>query len=260
VILLGAIFLAPIGYVIALSVYRDGVPTLSGYAWIVSSTLFSNVLLTTLQISVLSTLVSLVLGYIIAYHLSLLSPRGRAIGLAFVLLPFWTSILVKSYAFTVLLGRNGIVNMGLGWVLGANPQIPLIFNRVGVLIGMTNYLVPFIVFPVLSNLLAQDRNLLQAASIMGAHPLVGFWRVTLPLSRPGIFAGSLICLIISFGFFVTPSILGGRRDVMLANLIDLFTRETLNWTVSSAIAVLLLIVSGVIVALLSRVPGALERA
>lgn len=258
-VLLCLVLMAPIGYVMFFSVMKDGSPTMSGYQWIVSSALFSRVLWTTAEISIFSTLVSVFLGYIVAYHLSTLSPRARAIGLAFVLLPFWTSILVKSYSFTIILGREGLINNAIGFLLGANPEFSLIFNRVGVLVGMSNFLVPFVVFPLLANLLAQDRNLVQAASIMGAHPLVVFWRVTLPLSRPAILAGSLMCLIISFGFFVTPALLGGRSDIMLANLIDLFTRETLNWTNSSAIAVVLLLISGLIVAALSRVPNALER-
>jgi ABC-type spermidine/putrescine transport system permease subunit I len=117
---------------------------------------------------------------------------------------------------------------------------------------MSNHLVPFVVLPVLTNLLAQDGNLAKAASIMGASAWTIFWRVTLPLSVPAIVASMLMCLIISFGFFVTPALLGGRADVMLANLIDLFTRETLNWTVASAIAVLLLTASALLMLVLSH--------
>ena len=252
-VLFCAIFAVPIGYIVLFSFQSNGAYSLEGYRWLLSSTFFSRVLWTSIEISVLATIVSVILGYVLALYLSRLSSRKRAIGLALVLFPFWTSILVKSYSFTVILGRNGLVNSALGWLLGTNPEIPLIFNRVGVLIGMSNHLVPFVVFPVLANLLAQDRNLAKAASIMGAGSLTIFYRVTLPLSAPAVIASTLMCLIISFGFFVTPALLGGRGDVMLANLIDLYTRETLNWTVSSAIAVLLLVASGLLVLGLSRI-------
>ncbi|MFA5490354.1 MAG: ABC transporter permease [Candidimonas sp.] len=254
-ILFAAVFAVPIGYVVMFSFQTDEGASLDGYRWILDSNLFGRVLWTSVQIALLATLVSVILGYLLALFLYRLSPRKRAVGLAFVLFPFWTSILVKSYSLTVLLGREGVVNSTLGWFLGYNPELPLIFNRIGVLIGMSNHLVPFVVFPVLANLLAQDRNLGQAAAIMGASPFTIFRRVTLPLSTPAILAATLMCLIISFGFFVTPALLGGRTDVMLANLIDLFTRETLNWTVASAIAVVLLTASIVLVLALSRLTG-----
>jgi len=253
--LFAAIFAAPVAYIVAFSFQSSKGYSLDGYRWLTTSPLFSRVLWNTIEIAISATLVSVILGYALALHLSTLSPRKRAIGMALVLFPFWTSILVKSYSFTIILGRRGIINSVLGWVLGGNPELPLIFNRAGVLIGMSNHLVPFVVFPVLVNLLAQDRNLPKAAAIMGATPLSVFWRVTLPLSAPAVLAGALICLIISFGFFVTPALLGGRADVMLANLIDLFTRETLNWTVSSAVAVVLLAASCVLILGLSRFSG-----
>lgn len=259
VILLALIFVVPVVYVAYFSFHGDSGPTFAGYHWVLTSPLFRRVLWTTIEISVLSTVVSVVIGYIMAYHLARLSPRKRTIGMTAVLLPFWTSILVKSYSFTIILGKDGLINRSLAWILGYNPHLPMLFDRFAVLVGMSNYLVPFVVFPVLTNLLAQDRNLIQASSVMGAHPLVVFWKVTLPLSQPAIIAGALMSLIISFGFFITPAILGGQRDVMLANLIDMFTHETLNWTTASAIAVFLLVVSLLIVGLLSRVPGAMER-
>ncbi len=208
---------APILYIFYFRVQDAGAYSLSGYKWIVDSALFARVFMTTLEVSVMSTAVSVILGYMLAYFLYTLPSHRRPLGLVFVLLPFWTSILVKSYSFTIILGRNGLINDSIGRIIRFNPELPLIFNRIGVLIGMSNYLIPFVVFPVLANLLNQDRNLLRAAAIMGAHPLRSFLRVTLPLSAPAIAAGTLMCLIISFGFFVTPALLGGRDDVMLAN-------------------------------------------
>jgi putative spermidine/putrescine transport system permease protein/mannopine transport system permease protein len=172
--LFAAIFAVPVAYIVAFSFQSSKGYSLDGYRWLTTSPLFGRVLWNSIEIAVSATLVSVVLGYALALHLSTLSPRKRAIGMALVLFPFWTSILVKSYSFTIILGRRGIINSVLGWVLGGNPELPLIFNRAGVLIGMSNHLVPFVVFPVLVNLLAQDRNLPKAAAIMGATPLSVF--------------------------------------------------------------------------------------
>jgi putative spermidine/putrescine transport system permease protein/mannopine transport system permease protein len=157
-----------------------------------------------------------------------------------VLLPFWTSILVKSYAFTVILGREGVINLVLSWVFGTQVALPMILNRFGVMVGMTNYLTPFIVFPVLASLLAIDPALYRAADIMSARPMRIFFTITLPLSLPGIVAGVSSVMVMSLGFFVIPALLGGRQDVMLANLVDFYTRETLDWNMAAAIGVLLL--------------------
>ncbi|WP_233838913.1 ABC transporter permease [Paraburkholderia sp. ZP32-5] len=258
-VLMAAVFLVPVVYVLGLSIYRDGHFTLEAFAHLISNGLFVQVLGTTLTIAVSATLVSLVLAYPVAMHLARQSPRRRAVYTSLVLLPFWTSILVKSYAFTVILGRAGLINSALHWMFGNGPQLELIFNRTGVMIGMSNYLVPFLVFPILSNLLAQDRNLVQAAEAMGAGAFRTWWKITLPLSLPAVAAGALLSLVISFGFFVTPALLGGPKDMMLANLVDLFTHEALDWNTAAAIAVLILLISAALVAILSRVPGATGR-
>lgn len=254
-ILMGLIFLVPLGYVFYYSLLVDGRFSTDGFVTLLTSGLFYRVFITTFEISFLSTAVSVFLGYAVALHLSRLEPRRRIIYMGMVMLPFWTSILVKSYSFTLILGRRGIINSVLTYLFGDAARLELIYNRIGVVIGMTNYLIPFVVFPVLANLLAQDRNLRTAAEIMGARPLRIFMSITLPLSIPGIVAGALMCLVLSFGFFITPAILGGRRDVMLSNLIDLYTRETLNWNLAAATGVSLLLITALLMAVLSRLPG-----
>lgn len=254
-ILLGIIFLIPLGYVFYYSLIIDGSVSFGGFESLLRSGVFYRVFITTFEISLLSTAVSVVLGYVIALHLSRLQPRLRIIYMSMVMLPFWTSILVKSYSFTLILGRRGVINSVLTAVFGDAARMELIYNRIGVVIGMTNFLIPFVVFPVLANLLAQDRNLRTAAEIMGAKPFKIFSSITLPLSLPGVFAGATMCMVLSFGFFITPAILGGRRDIMLSNLIDLYTRETLNWNLAAAAGVSLLLVTALLVGILSRVPG-----
>lgn len=250
--LMTGIFLVPLAGVAHQSVTNPAW-TLAGYVELTTSKLFLRVLWTTFEISLSSSLATLILAYPIAYHLAKQPPRRRALLMTLVMVPFWTSILVKSYAFTVILGQHGAVNSILTW--SGLPTVKLLFNRVGVIIGMGHYLIPFMVFPILNSLLAQPPDLAKAARVMGAGKARIFWRVTLPLSMPGVMAGFLLSMILSLGFFVTPALLGGRRDVMMANLVDMYTRETLDWTMASAIAMILLICSGVLILALSRTSG-----
>lgn len=235
------VMLVPLAYVAYTSVTTAaGDFSLGAYQRLMGSALFQRTLLTTFEISILASLCSLALGYPIALHLARQSPRKRALYMVLVLVPFWTSILVKSYAFTVLLGREGLVNQFLSFLFGSPTHLPMLFNRFGVMVGMTNYLIPFVVFPVLASLLAIDRSLYRASEIMGAKPPRIFLRITLPLSMPGVAAGVLSTTVMSMGFFVIPALLGGRKDVMMSNLVDFYTRETMDWNMASAIGVILL--------------------
>lgn len=252
-LLLVAMFAYPLGMVAWTSVHTDSGFTLQAYRNLAGSSLFHRVLGNTLQISAMATLSSLLLGYLIAMHLAAMTPRRRTPYMVMVMLPFWTSILVKSFAFGILLGDQGIVNRSIAWLAGDSQKLELIFNRLGVVIGMTNYLLPFMVFPILASLLAQNRTLHRAAEIMGAGPVRIFLRITLPLSLPGVLAGVLMTMTLSMGMYITPALLGGRKDMMMANLVDFYTRQTLDWNLASAIAIVLLAMSGLLIALLLRV-------
>ena len=247
-------FFVPLGQIVFTSV--DG-PKLSlrPFAELIDSRLFWLVLQNTFAISVQSMLASLLLAYPIAYHLSRVTPRRRAAYMILVLLPFWTSILVKSFAFTVILGDHGIVNNILRALFGDSATVPLLFNRTGVVIGSVHWLLPFMVFPILVNLLAQGSDLHYAARVMGAGRTRIFLKITLPLSIPGVLAGCVITLVLSLGSFVTPALLGGRRDLMMASLVDFYTRVSLDWAIAAAIAVLLLAITGGLILLLTRLPG-----
>jgi len=257
-LLLMAFFVWPLALVGWSSLYNaaNSALTLQAYSSLSTSTLFYRVLANTLQISCIATLASLVLGYIIALHLARMNARRRAPYMVLVMLPFWTSILVKSFAFTVVLGDRGLVNQLLGWLAelwGGTLHLEMLFNRVGVIIGMTNYLLPFMVFPIMASLLAQNESLLRVAEIMGAGPVRIFLRITLPLSLPGVLAGVLMNMTLAMGMYITPALLGGRRDMMMANLVDFYTRQTLDWNLASAIAIVLLALSGLLIAALMRV-------
>lgn len=253
-ILMTLFFLLPAASIVWESLHGADLD-LSTYADLLTSALFRKVLATTLEIGIQATAVTLVIGYAIALHLARQTPRTRAVMMIFVMLPFWTSILVKSFAFTIVLGDAGLINRAIAFVFGNTQPIQLLFNRVGVLLGMLNFLIPFMVLPILSNLLAQDSSLQRAAETMGAGPVRIFMQITLPLSLPGVLSGVLMCLSLSVGSYITPALLGGRTDMMLANLVDFYTRQTLDWPAASAIALILLAITGAIVVLLTRVRG-----
>lgn len=248
-----AVFLSPLIFVAYTSLVGDQGFSLAYYGQILTQSLYRRVAQNSFEISIMATICTLVVAYPIAYHLAKRTPRQRALLVILVLLPFWTSILVKSFAFTVLLGRAGIVNTMLG-AIGLGP-LPMLFNRTGVMIGLTHFLVPFMVFAILPSLLSQPPELGRAAELMGAGRIRIFWAITLPLSLPGVVAGLLICFILALGTFVTPALLGGRTDLMIANLIDFNIHETLDWNLGAALAVLLAIITAICTLAISRVRG-----
>ncbi|KAA0687891.1 ABC transporter permease [Azospirillum brasilense] len=249
-----AILLYPLGLTVWTSLY-DGQLSVRAYGELATSTLFLKVLRNTVEIALTGTLVSLLFGYPVALHLATQPPRRRTACLIMVMLPFWTSILVKSFALVAVFGNQGLINQLLGYLSGGQISLPMMFNRVGVVLGMINFLLPFMILSILGSLLALDRRLVLAAETMGAGALRIFWKVILPLSMPGVIAGVLINITLSIGMYITPALLGGRQDMMVANLVDFYTRQTLDWTAASATAVVLLAISGLLVAMLGRVRG-----
>lgn len=250
-LLLAAVFLLPLGFTLTTSLGSPA--SFQHFRGLVGDELFVRVLGNTLSISLQATALTVVLAYPIAFHLAIQAPRRRALLLALVMLPFWTSILVKSFAFVVLLGENGVVNRTLRLLFGDHAGLSLLFTRTSVLIGLTHHLLPFVILPVLASLLGRNQNIERAMAIMGAGPIRIFLFATLPASLSGVLAGALMCLTLALGFFVTPAILGGRQDTMMANLIDFYTREVLDWETASAISIVLLCISGLLIAALLRV-------
>jgi putative spermidine/putrescine transport system permease protein len=254
-VLMLLVFVVPLGNVIvqSLTAEETGAFTVAAHQRIAQASLFLRVGGTTLIITLLATGFALLLAYPLAYHLAQQPPGRRALMMILVLVPLWTSVLVKSFAFTVILGQSGFINTWLGWV-GLGP-VKLLFNRVGVIVGMSHFLVPFMVFPILTNLLNQPRELALASAILGAGKWRIFWRVTLPLSLPGVMAGVLLVMILSLGFYVVPALLGGRQDMMLANLVDFYAREIIDWPMAAALSVLLMRAAAVAALGLSIIPG-----
>jgi len=241
-LLLLALFVYPLLGIASRSVYKGGY-TLDLYRQIFRVPVYLAVIGQTFRVSALVTLICLALGYPLAYVLVGTPPRRARLLLVLVVLPFFTSIIVRTYAWMVLLGRNGIVNQSLLALGILDAPLPLLYNQGGVLIGMSYVLLPFMVLTLYSVMRGIDPALVRAAHSLGASRLQAFRRVFLPLSVPGIAAGTLLVFILSLGFFITPALMGGPSDVMIAMLIEREVEFTLNWAFASALAVVLLVLT-----------------
>lgn len=230
-------FLLPVVRLLLLSV-EDG--TLAHFEKALLDGLYVQVLLETLKIALYVSAVCLLLAYPLAYFLATATPLWATIGFVFLLLPFWTSILVRTYGWMVLLGRNGIINRFLLETGLVATPVPMLNNLTGVLIGMVHVLLPYAVFPLYSVMRRIDPGLLLAAEGLGAPGWQIFRRVYFPLTLPGVLAGTSLVFILSAGFFITPALLGGGRVIMMAVLIESQVRQFLNWGFAAALAAVLL--------------------
>ncbi|TIP81622.1 MAG: ABC transporter permease, partial [Mesorhizobium sp.] len=201
------------------------------------------------------TLVCLIAGYPYAYVMTAVGPKMRLILILCVLVPFWVSGVVRTLAWVILLQDSGVINSVIRAV-GLSP-VKLIRTQTGVVIGMAQVLLPFMILPLYSVMKTIDLRLMQAARSLGASPARAFAQVYLPLSLPGVYAGAIIVFILALGFYITPALLGGPRSTMLSTLIQNQVLSLLNWGRGGAMGVVLLIATFVLLALaapLSRQP------
>ncbi|NRC53382.1 ABC transporter permease [Neoaquamicrobium sediminum] len=240
-LLVGLLFVAPLVGVMSLTVHDGTSFTAEPIRELLGSRVALVVLERTFMLAASVTAICLLLGYPAAYFMSTLRPRVRAYLTYLILLPFWVSILIRTYTWIVILGREGIVNTGLG-ALGLAP-VKILYTNVAVHIGMVQILLPIVIITCLASMLDIDKDLMKAARSLGASPAQSFWKVFFPLSVSGAATGGLICFILSLGFFVTPALLGGRRSIIIANLIDLQVHQTLNWGFAAVLATALLAIT-----------------
>lgn len=214
---------------------------------------FGGILARTFGISAVVTLWCLALGYPLAYWLTTLPPRRANVLMILVLVPFWTSILVRVAAWIVLLQSAGLVNralMGLGVI---EQPLALLFNRTGVVIAMVHILLPFMILPLYSVMKSVPPTYLRAAVSLGSSPLAAFVRVYVPQTYPGIGAGALLVFILAIGYYVTPALLGGADDQMLSYYIAQYTNVNVNWGMAAALGALLLAATLVLYAIYRRI-------
>ena len=233
------LFVVPLAQIVWGSLFTPAF-TLEYYAKIGSSPVYAKVFWRTVEVAIWTTGLCVFLGYVGALFLANVGARARQLLLLCVVVPFFLSMLIRNYIWMALLQRTGLVNHYLlvwGWI---DQPLPLMYNEFGMLVTMTNMLLPYTILPILSALLAIPPDLRQASASLGASPLRTFFRVTLPLSMSGVAAGGLLVFIVALGFFITPALVGGPKQMMISNLIDFNVREVLNWPFAFALANVLL--------------------
>lgn len=240
VLLLAAFFLWPVSELVARS-FRDPAGTWIHYQRIWEVPAYLRILNRTLVISAMTTLICVVLAYPLAYRLVTASAMGRAVILVCVLIPFWTNLLVRSYGWIVMLNPQGVINSALTGLGLIDEPLRLVYNTTGVLIGMSQIMLPFMILPIAAVMARLDPKVTHAARSLGATPVQAFFKVYLPLTMPGVMAGSVLVFTISLGFFVIPALLGGSREILLAQLIEFNINQVLNWGLAAALSTVLLI-------------------
>ncbi|MEZ5843761.1 MAG: ABC transporter permease [Hyphomicrobiaceae bacterium] len=237
--LIGLIVIVPIGWLFWMSFRNAQGFTLEHYERLLLPT-YTLSLQTTFELSVLVTLICIVLAYPIAYIMTQTGRRMTAVLLTLVLFPIWTSLLVRCYAWLVLLQRRGVVNTWLEDAGLIEQPLRIMHNFTGTTIGMVHIMLPFMVLPLYASMRAIDRDYMRAAANLGASPVRAFWQVFVPLSLPGLFAGIIIVFVLCLGFYVTPALLGGGRVMMWSMQIERNVTYHADWGAASALGVVLL--------------------
>lgn len=240
------LYLGPIANILWLS-FTDPQPGLGNYGKLFSSDSLIRIIWTTFRICVITTVISVVLGYVVAYAVVHALANEQRWMLTFVLISFWISVLVRTFSWLMLLGHNGLVNNTMLSIGLIGEPLAFMRNELGVLIGMVQYMIPYAVLPLLANMQGLDPRVMNASRSLGASNTQTFWRIYLPLTKPGIVAASLLVFIISLGFYVTPAILGGGKVLMIAEYISVQILVTLRWGTAAMLAALMLV--GVLVML-----------
>ena len=241
-------FVYPVARLVQLSLSNGG----EAYNRLIQTPLYIGVLGDTLAVSAAVATLCLVLGYPVALAMARLTGRKALLVNACVFVPLWTSVLIRSYAWVVLFQRNGLVNDVLMTTGLIDTPLRLLYTRGAVIAAMTHVLMPFAILPIQAALRRVPRDLTLAASNLGASPIMAFLLVTLPLSLPGVFAGTLLCFVLAMGFYITPALVGGPNSMMMATLIGQQTLVVLDWPFAAALSTLLLTVSLLLVAIFRR--------
>ncbi|WP_031251493.1 ABC transporter permease [Mesorhizobium sp. LSHC412B00] len=221
--------------------FTNPTPTAQHYLYLLETPVYLRVIGNTMRIAAMTTLGCIILGYPLTYWMRGLSPRGRSICLVLVLLPFWISILIRTYAWIVILGNDGIVNRALLAIGLVDEPLRFIYNELGVLIGTINVLLPFFVLPLYAAFSRFDERCFQAAASLGASRRAIFWRLFLPMSGPAVAASATLVFILSLGFYITPAILGGGNVTMIANMLDGLINTLPSWETAAALSTILMI-------------------
>ncbi|MER9754069.1 ABC transporter permease [Mesorhizobium sp. M0166] len=231
-------------------------PGLQNYAALLGDGTYARVFFNTFLVAALVTIVTVLVAFPVAWMLAIMPSGLASIIFGIIILSMWTNLLTRTYAWMVLLQRTGVINRTLMTIGAIDQPLPLINNLTGVTIGMVYIMLPFMILPLVGTLRAIGPMTLRAASLCGASPFQAFRRILLPLSLPGVAAGGLMVFVMSLGYFVTPALLGGTSNMMLAEMIAQMVQSLLNWGLGSAAAFILLVVTMALYALQVRLVGA----
>ncbi len=254
VILVTLFFVVPVLALLLRSV-TEPEPGLQNYIALFGDGTYARVFFNTFLVASVVTIVTILVAFPVAWLLAIMPPALGSIVFGIIILSMWTNLLTRTYAWMVLLQNTGVINrtlIGLGVI---DAPLPLINNLTGVTIGMVYIMLPFMILPLVGTLRAIDPMTLRAAALCGAGPFAAFCRILLPLSLPGIAAGGLMVFVMSLGYFVTPALLGGTSNMMLAEMIAQMVQSLLNWGLGSAAAFILLAVTMALYAVQLRLVG-----
>ena len=227
--------------------------TLANYVHLFTNPLYLTVILRSLRIAFSVVLLSLLIGYPLAFFLVYHSGRYRHLLYQAVIIPLWVSYLVRAYAWKVIFGNEGVLNTLLLWLHAArHPLSFLLYSPFAVIVTLTHIYVPFVVLPVVASLEKIPRELLESSSDLGARPWQTFLRVILPLSLPGVISGATLAFLLSFGDFLAPLLLGGPSSVMIANIVANLFGADYNWPLGAAVAVVILLIVVTILSVTQR--------
>lgn len=250
-VLMCAFYLFPILRVLWMSV---SVPDLGlgNYEALATSASIQRMLWTTARICIVTTALTLLLGYVVSYVLTHSGPVAQRIMFLGVLIPLWISALVRAFAWFVLLRREGVINKGLQAMGAIDRPLDLIWNELGVVIGMVHYMLPLGILPIYNNMRNIDARCIAAARGLGATRRTAFLKVFLPLSMPGVVGSGMLVFIYSLGFYVTPALLGGGRVMMISEYIRTQIEQLVRWGTGAMLATTMLIVVALLLAVISR--------
>ena len=240
VIVILALVVIPVGWLMTQSVYDNGF-TLEHYRRIFSEDIYWRSFGLTFRIALMVTVLTLILGYPVAYAAAHVKRPWDVLILSFVILPFWTSVLVRAYAWLVLLQRTGVTNQMLERFGLISEPLALVHNELGTVIATVHILLPFMVLPLYSTMQKIPRELMLAGASLGGGPLHTFLRVFLPLSLPGVVAGLTLVFVLTLGFYITPELLGGGRTIMISMVVSRNVELYNQWGAASAVGVVLLV-------------------
>lgn len=254
-VLISLFFVVPVVALLLRSV-TEPVLGWQNYAALFGDGTYVRIFLNTFLVASVVTIVTVIVAFPVAWMLAIMPPALGSIVFGVIILSMWTNLLARTYAWMVLLQRTGVINRTLMAMGIIDEPLPLINNLTGVTIGMVYIMLPFMILPLVGTLRAIDPMILRAASLCGASPFAAFRRILLPLSLPGIAAGGLMVFVMSLGYFVTPALLGGTSNMMLAEMIAQMIQSLLNWGLGSAAAFILLVFTMALYAVQLRFVGA----